>query len=366
MREQLHEGGEDDDEEDEEASDVFPALSSEKVEAVRPVTGAQQRELEKKFDRVFEEYNDEFIGELDAEEVEDDQDKLLMSELEDAMEEFLQDQARRRKVCVDSTSRKYRQRHPEEKKRDDSSDEQEAHRRVESEDDEKEDSNEIREIFKPLDSAEISRIQELAARQQAEDEEAEKDGGKKRQEFDFLDLNDYEKRAGERRWDCETVLTTKSVSSFVPTKIALPPTHILKHQVRQLREGKGANLQTLGLPRRDAPKPENTAEASLASGLSPLREGDGSEEEGAQAADDFVDLPHEGLNEACIVTLRPKGETPEERRERKKAVKEAQRMVRVVKKQNKQLRKEEEKKMAARNAKSNAYDVKDGVRRVRL
>jgi protein LTV1 len=68
--------------------------------------------------------------------------------------------------------------------------------------------------------------------------------------------------------------------------------------------------------------------------------------------DNAVDLPE-------VSTFRPKCETPEERKERKAAVKEHQRLCRAMKKETKEAFKAEAKKA---HAKPNAGDLRDGVR----
>ncbi|ESS35960.1 hypothetical protein TGVEG_272770 [Toxoplasma gondii VEG] len=393
------ENADDGGEEDEEVCEAFEGMQGD---AVVPACRAAQSRQDEKFDKLVEEYNDEFIGEVAPEDVDDGDEELYTSELDDAMNEFLQDQARRRKICIESASRKYRQKHPEEKKREDSSEdesqgrglaaqrrlakthedgvrkpyretkeeepeeeeteedeteedeteEDETEEEAEEEEEDEDEDEEALELFKPLDASEVLRIKELATRQQ-EEEASGRDG----EECDFFNVTDLEQREAERRWDCETVLTTKTVSSFVPTRICLPPPHILKQQLRHLRETKGGEVPPTSRRRGGEAK----ATAKSRSALSPVKE-EGEKRETA----DFVDLAGEGWKDACIVTLRPRGETTEERKERKKAVKEAQRMARVVKKQYKQLHKDEEKKLADRAATSNAYDVREGVRCVRL
>nr|PUA92346.1 hypothetical protein TGBR9_272770B [Toxoplasma gondii TgCATBr9] len=234
-----------------------------------------------------------------------------------------------RKICIESASRKYRQKHPEEKKREDSSEDESqgrglaAQRRLaktledgvrkpyretkeeepeedETEEDEtqdvgaeeeaeeeeeEEEDEEALELFKPLDASEVLRIKELATRQQ-EEEASGRDG----EECDFFNVTDLEQREAERRWDCETVLTTKTVSSFVPTRICLPPPHILKQQLRHLRETKGGEIPPTSRRRGGEAK----ATAKSRSALSPVKE-EGEKRETA----DFVDLAGEGWKDAC-------------------------------------------------------------------
>lgn len=75
------------------------------------------------------------------------------------------------------------------------------------------------------------------------------------------------------------------------------------------------------------------------------------------AEEEFVELPE-------VSTLRPKGETPEERKARKAAVKEHQRMSRALKKETKELYKQERSKASARVV--NAGDLRDGVKHFAL
>ncbi|PHJ21614.1 ribosomal protein l13 [Cystoisospora suis] len=368
--------------------------------------GSLGQSLEEEFDRVLEEYEDDFIGELEAEAAQGNEEDDITSEVEDALDDFLETQARRRKICIGSASSKHRLSHSGDKRdylddlaeggasTDDSHSPGDGRcssssREREEEGDARD--KEVEELFRPLgnwtleaplagcvlgrspvsvpEKEEVARIKALAALQQEEEQDAEARGTA---DFDLLDQAEVEKRLEERRWDCETVLTTKSVSSFAPTRISLPPPHMLKQQLRQLREtAASAAVVQRGKTSRQQGGREGTGSSDGAgeSTKGSLLKGDDSgvldsvpeEEEGYQS-----DELEESCADPCIITLRPRGETAGERRERKKAVKEAQRMVRQIKKQNKLLLKEEEKKEASRNAQTSAYDIKAGVRCVRL
>lgn len=78
--------------------------------------------------------------------------------------------------------------------------------------------------------------------------------------------------------------------------------------------------------------------------------------EAVEEEDEIVEFPE-------VTTLRQRGETTEERKARKAAVKEMQKMSRQLKKQTKDTYKEERKKA---NTRVPAGDIREGVRRQQL
>jgi protein LTV1 len=115
----------------------------------------------------------------------------------------------------------------------------------------------------------------------------------------------------EPEWDCESVLSLRSNLSNHPGKVGRP---------------ERINHKAVERPAK-APLPE-IDEAAV------------------------VDLPE-------VSTYRPRGETPEERKARKDAVKEHKKLCRTLKKETKEAFKTEAKK---NNVARNAGDLRDGVR----
>jgi len=111
-----------------------------------------------------------------------------------------------------------------------------------------------------------------------------------------------------RTWDCETVLSTLSNLSNRPGKIG---------RIKVVKKP---------APALKAVKEDDRAEEGG-------KEGDDSEE-----SDGVVELPD-------VITTRPRGETPEERRARKASVKEMRRMCRKMKKDSKDMYKTEASKL---------------------
>ncbi len=130
-----------------------------------------------------------------------------------------------------------------------------------------------------------------------------------------------------KRWDCETILTTRSDSTNHPGKVIRPVSvAALKRKEKQQR--KKLQLETVV------------------------------EEESTQ---DEVPSPQ------VVFSHRPKDETPEERRERKKQTKEAQRLARESRRNVKELFRSarvQQLRVEARHV--SGADVRPGVARVRL
>lgn len=127
-----------------------------------------------------------------------------------------------------------------------------------------------------------------------------------------------------KTWDCESVLSTLSNVSNRPGKIG-------RIKVVKKPVAKPTVVQ-------ECPDAEARAEA---------------DEESSE--DDIVELPD-------VCTERRKDETPEEKKARKAGVKEARRICRTMKKESKQMYKQEELKMA----KAGTNDVRSKVRVQRL
>ncbi|KMZ88378.1 conserved Plasmodium protein, unknown function [Plasmodium vivax] len=150
---------------------------------------------------------------------------------------------------------------------------------------------------------------------------------------EFLFSSSSDESSSSLSYDCETILTTKTNTTNHPCKLVIPkkvPTpSSASPLINPLPHG-SANAR-----RRDREKEKAGEEAKLES---------------------YLVL--ENIN-----TTRSKNETPEEKRERKKSVKEAQRLNRKLKKENALLMKSEKKMM---NKKSNPFDIRDNVKYIKL
>lgn len=126
-----------------------------------------------------------------------------------------------------------------------------------------------------------------------------------------------------KNWDCETILSTLSNVSNRPGKI-----------------GK------IKVVKKPAPA------------LKPVAEGGGAEEEGESEEEEgeVVELPD-------VVTTRPRGETPEDRKVRKAAVKELRRVCRRMKKESKEMYKTEAAKLPGQQSSS---DIRQKTRCLKL
>ncbi|KAL8274881.1 hypothetical protein Esti_001170 [Eimeria stiedai] len=135
-------------------------------------------------------------------------------------------------------------------------------------------------------------------------------------------------------WDGETIMSARSGLSVQPRSIRLGSSRASKLPLNpHLALGTGGPLEAPGSQRpRRAQLPPTPGDAETA-----------------------FELP-----EVC--TLRVRGETPQERKERKARAKEAQRLMRANKKANKQLLKEETKKVHLQQARISPFDVRPGVR----
>ncbi|CAA9986704.1 conserved protein, unknown function [Plasmodium knowlesi strain H] len=134
-------------------------------------------------------------------------------------------------------------------------------------------------------------------------------------------------------YDCETILTTKTNTTNHPCKLVIP---------KKVPTPASANTLINPLPHGNA---------------NPRRRDKEKEKVGEEAKLESY-LVLENIN-----TTRGKNETPEEKRERKKSVKEAQRLNRKLKKENALLMKSEKKLM---NKKSNPFDIRDNVKYIKL
>ncbi|SCL97622.1 conserved Plasmodium protein, unknown function [Plasmodium chabaudi chabaudi] len=126
-------------------------------------------------------------------------------------------------------------------------------------------------------------------------------------------------------YDCQTILTTKTNTTNHPSKLIIPKsikvTPILNKKIFN------TNLETKEKPNDSVNKLER-----------------------------YLVLDQ-------IKTKRDKNETPEEKRERKKSVKEAQRLNRKLKKENSLIMKNEKKLM---NKNVNPFDIRDNVKYIKL
>lgn len=135
-------------------------------------------------------------------------------------------------------------------------------------------------------------------------------------EVEAVDLEEVSDDGSEddesKLWDCETVLSTLSNLSNRPGKIG---------RIKLVKKPEAPALKTL----QEAPNAEKEAEES------------------EESEEEIVELPD-------VITVRPKGETPEERRLRKASVKEMKRVCRRMKKESKDMYKTEAMKVAAQPA----------------
>lgn len=127
-----------------------------------------------------------------------------------------------------------------------------------------------------------------------------------------------------KNWDCETVLSTLSNVSNRPGKIG---------KIKLVKKATAAN--------KDLPAITES----------------GSDAEDEDKEDDTVELPD-------VVTERPRGESSEDKKQRKAAVKEMRRICRRMKKESKEMYKQEAAKLSS-SAKGNG-DVREKLRCVKL
>merc|ERR1719454_1804706 len=141
----------------------------------------------------------------------------------------------------------------------------------------------------------------------------------------LAEADDAETSEGEsdeeesKNWDCESILSTLSNVSNRPGKIG---------KIKIIKK----------------PVPTKDLDAIVE---------DASEED---KDEDAVELPD-------VVTERPKNETPEEKKQRKAAVKEMRRICRRMKKESKDMYKQEAAKL---NSKQGSSDVREKLRCVKL
>eukprot|EP00743_Colponemidia_sp_Colp-15_P004238 GILK01004572.1.p1 GENE.GILK01004572.1~~GILK01004572.1.p1 ORF type:complete len:537 (+),score=138.56 GILK01004572.1:57-1667(+) len=167
------------------------------------------------------------------------------------------------------------------------------------------------------------RLLEAAQRYDAEDEVPVK------QEYVVMEED------GQEEWDAETILSTYSNLDNHPAVIGVPPKRI------QLSKKLGIPLGVLDR------KPDAIAEEDSA-------DSDSGDEDDAEVRTNFQAQP------------RPKDETPEERKERKKRIKEERRANRQRKKQVKEVFKTEEKRQARGPSRSQVGDVRKGTTTMKL
>ncbi|GAW79465.1 hypothetical protein, conserved [Plasmodium gonderi] len=144
------------------------------------------------------------------------------------------------------------------------------------------------------------------------------------------ELSSIASTASSFSYDCETILTTKTNTTNHPYKLIIPK-----------------KITTSSCP----PKMNNI----LSSTNTCKRK---ENEKNAES----IKLENYLVLEKINVT-RAKNETPEEKRDRKKSVKEAQRLNRKLKKENLLLMKNEKKMM---NKKMNPFDIRDNVKYIKL
>ncbi|CXH95544.1 conserved Plasmodium protein, unknown function [Plasmodium berghei] len=126
-------------------------------------------------------------------------------------------------------------------------------------------------------------------------------------------------------YDCQTILTTKTNTTNHPSKLIIP---------KNLKFNQILNKKTFNTNFETKEKPNDTV----------------------NKLERYLILDQ-------IKTKRDKNETPEEKRERKKSVKEAQRLNRKLKKENSLIMKNEKKLM---NKNVNPFDIRDNVKYIKL
>lgn len=153
-----------------------------------------------------------------------------------------------------------------------------------------------------------------------------------------------------QRWDCETILTTRTNTENHPGRVFRPPKSLnvlLKvsdhiHKARTV--GKVLSTTEDMLPSLNEDMHNKKKSSAVCSGTD-------------DSDSDVIRLPP-------IVTKRPCHETPEEKRKRKNAVKQAQRLIRQSKKETMQFLKAQKNKVNSIKFASN--DTHCGIRHIRL
>ncbi|CEM21983.1 unnamed protein product [Vitrella brassicaformis CCMP3155] len=275
--------------------------------------------LDERFDKIMEEeYNEDEIGELDEDDARLHEARGRIEQYDDLLDEFL-DKQKKEKTRVDAAAAAGAAAQATTVLNTGKSDQDPGHESDSSEDDDASSSlsDESGEDV-PLDKERV-----LA----------------RAEEMELQPPPTYDEVFGEQvekeQWDCETILSTKSNLYNHPYKIS-------KAAATAANPPKKIPIDT----RRDLPADYTGASSGSRGAPPPIPEGD------------LLQLPE-------VNTTRRKGETAEERRERKKAVKDAKKLVRTMKKENQVLLKEAKKEVAVKKQ-AGRYDVPEGVRRFRL
>uniref|UniRef100_A0A0G4IAF3 Protein LTV1 homolog n=1 Tax=Chromera velia CCMP2878 TaxID=1169474 RepID=A0A0G4IAF3_9ALVE len=357
------------------------------------LTGDRRQVLESKFERILEEYEEEEIGDLEEEEVEEiaAAGGAGLAMYEEIFDEHLIEKGKRPEDFESLEGQpggeldEWEDEEGGEEGDDEEDEEGQELRRPEKiapqvMEDTLEDGQKVTLVKMPMSAKARRRRREMErfwgieppAGEEEEDAEAERalaealplesipeeekdriaDLLKKQEEGEGNEeLVEEEDGKEKEKWDCETILTTKSNLYNRPHKIGKPPS-----------EAKGGKIKIggkLGVPvdfLPDRSRQDAAADAADPPSLSQVpeeREGEDEEEDEDEDDEDTVVGP--------VSTYRRKGETAEERKERKAAVKEAKRRVRELKKQTKEEFKAETKKAHAARGRG-GYDIKPGVR----
>jgi protein LTV1 len=147
------------------------------------------------------------------------------------------------------------------------------------------------------------------------------------------------------QWDCESILMVRSTMSYTPARIASEPARIGgRGAAGVVGAGGGAEAAAAGLIKLNA----RTGLPSGYAGKGGAIAEEGSS--GGEEEDDDEEMEDEEEEVRDAGAARPKGESAEERRARKAAVKEAQREAREAKRQLKDMFKKEAGRQRAQGA----------------
>lgn len=271
-----------------------------------------------RLEQLLEEYRDECIGELDAEEAEESDS---FSAYDECFDDFLKSQERKPAVEISRPSGARGRR------RDSCSSGSSSSSTSSSSSNIKKEAEDFRlcEIDDDLRQKTLA----LAKMQEQEDDQP------------TMHAEPLLPARARPTWDGETIMSARSGVSLQPRSIVLGSSRASKMPMNPFLtleggpQGAQATKGTRGSRRAQLPPTAEDAQAL------------------------FEEIPE-------VTTFRPRGETPEARKERKARAKEAQRLMRANKKMNKELLKEETKKAQAVQARTSPFDVRPGVRHFKL
>ena len=170
----------------------------------------------------------------------------------------------------------------------------------------------------------LCKLRDIEASKNNEDDDVESDG-----DDDFVKLTTFERPKEKNNWDCESILSTYSNLYNHPKKIEEPS------KKKSKKSGDVDDVSSVS-SKNNKSQIKLSGKSGLPLGVLPVS---GPTQRQLEAMD------YDGLTRLRTApTLRPTDESAEERRERKKAVKEERRERRMEKKANTSAFKDEEKK----------------------